>query len=146
VASLLYVGVQVRQNTRTTRAVARQSLTARAGEFQLSIATSEQTLGVVSKLFQGKELSPEESICLRFALGSIFKTVEEAFLLYREGYLGEEYWGTRWAVMDLWLRYPGIFEEWKERFRTRYHPAFAEWIERQFEVDPRQRRPIADSP
>jgi hypothetical protein len=135
VASLLYVAVQLRQNTRITRSAVRQSIAARASDLQLSVAQNNDILAAVAKLFQGKEMSPEESIRLHFFLGGLFRATEEAFLQHREGFLEDEYWNTRARLMINYLRYPGMFEAWKERLRSVYHPAFVEWIEREFTKD-----------
>ena len=135
VASLLYVAVQLRQNTSITKSYARQSIAARASEFQLAVAQNDEILAVVTKLFRHEELSPNEEVRLHFFLGCLFRATEEAFLQHREGFLEDEYWNKRGNLMLNYLRYPGIFESWQDRFRSTYHSAFVAWVESQFPRD-----------
>ena len=135
VASLLYVAVQLRQNTSITKSYARQSIAARASEFQLAVAQNDEILAVVTKLFRHEELSPNEEVRLHFFLGCLFRATEEAFLQHREGFLEDEYWNKRGNLMLNYLRYPGIFESWQPRLRSTYHSAFVEWVESQFPRD-----------
>ena len=135
VASLLYVAVQLKQNTNITRASARQSIAARASEFQLAVAQNDEILAVVTKLFQHEELSSQEEVRLHFFLGCLFRAAEEAFLQHREGFLEDEYWNKRGNLVLNYLRYPGIFEAWRPRLRSTYHSDFVEWVESQFPRD-----------
>ena len=135
VASLLYVAVQLKQNTNVIRSSARQSIAARASEFQLAVAQNDELLVVVTKLFRQEELSPQEEVRLHFFLGCLFRATEEAFLQHRDGFLEDEYWNKRGNLMLNYLRYPGILESWQDRLRTTYHSAFVEWIESQFPRD-----------
>ena len=83
----------------------------------------------------GKELSPQEQVRLQFFLGCLFRATEEAFLQHRDGFLEDEYWNKRGNLMLNYLRYPGMFEAWQDRFRSTYHSAFTEWVESQFPRD-----------
>ena len=135
VASLIYVGVQLKQSAKVTRASVRQSIASRAGEAQFLVAQNDELLAVVTKLFQQEKLSPQENVRLHFFLGGLFRGTEEAYLLYREGFLDDDYWSTRANLALNYLRYPGVFEVWQGRFRSVYHPAFVEWVESQFPRD-----------
>lgn len=147
VASLLYVAVQLRQNTNIHKSYARQSIAARASEFQLAAAQNDEILAVVTKLFRQEELSPQEEVRLHFFLGCLLRATEEAFLQHRDGFLEDEYWDKRANLMLNYLRYPGIFEGWRNRLRSTYHSAFVEWVESQFPRDAGQqdanRRPAS---
>lgn len=135
IASLLYVAMQLKQNTKITKASVRQSVASRAGDFQLAVAQNDQLLAVVAKLFRQEPLSPQEEIRLHFLLGCLFRAVEEAYLQHRDGFLDDEYWAKRGNLMLNYLRYPGMFEAWRDRLRSTYHPAFVEWVESQFPHD-----------
>ena len=60
--------------------------------------------------------------------GALLRTTEEAYLLYRDGMLEEEYWGTRAGVMLAALRSPKARQVF---FDTRgagfYTPDLAAW-------------------
>jgi hypothetical protein len=118
-----------------TKSSARQSIAARASEFQLSVAQNDEILAVVTKLFRQEELSPQEEVRLHFFLGCLFRATEEAFLQYRDGFLDDEYWNKRGNLMLNYLRYPGMFEAWQGRLRSTYHSAFVKWVEGQFPRD-----------
>jgi hypothetical protein len=135
IASLLYVAVQLKQNTKITKSSVRQSIASRASEFQLAVAQNDQILAVGTKLFQREKLLPQEQVRLHFVLGCLFRATEEAFLQHREGFLEADYWIKRGNLMLNYLRYPDMFEAWRDRLRSTYHPAFVEWIEGQFPRD-----------
>ena len=112
VASLLYVGVQLRQNSKITKSSVRQSIASRASDFQLAVAQNDAILAVVAKLFRGHALSRDEEVRLHFVLGCLFRATEEAFLQHREGFLEDDYWNKRGNLMLNYLRYPGMVESW----------------------------------
>ena len=73
VASLIYVGVQLKQSAKVTRASVRQSIASRAGEAQFLVAQNDELLAVVTKLFRQEKLSPQEDARLHFFLGAYFE-------------------------------------------------------------------------
>jgi len=131
VASLFYVGYQIKRNTEVGLAANRQSIATRAQELALYSAD----VGIHKLIFaaddDSTQLSEIEHDRLIGYVGALLRTTEEAYLLYRDGMLDEEYWGTRANVMLTILRTAKtreIFYQTKEfGFYTR---DFASWVEK----------------
>ena len=101
VVSLIYVGVQVRDNTEEIRATNRQALIGRAHTATLALASNPQPSGAVAKLANGEPLSGVELIQYEYFVRGLQYDVQEAFMLRTEGRLDEEYWQTRAALFGV---------------------------------------------
>lgn len=98
IASLLYVGFEINRNTKVSLAANRQAIAARAQE--LAFYSGEAQISRL--LFQANDninLTELEQNQVTAYVGALLRTTEEAFLLYRDGMLEEEYWQTRAGVM-----------------------------------------------
>ncbi len=130
VASLLYVGFEINRNTKVGLAANRQSIAARAQELAFYSAETN----VFDILFDpsrvSEELTEDEQRYVIAYVGALLRTTEEAFLLYRDGLLEEEYWLTRARVVLLALR-PDAAREVYVRTRNAgfYTPDFVAWAD-----------------
>jgi len=104
VASLLYVGYEIQRNTKVGLASNRQAIADRAQE--LALYSGE--IGIDRLIFDANgdnvELTEAEQRRFTAYVGALLRTTEEAYLLYRDGLLDEEYWNTRAGVMLAVLR------------------------------------------
>ena len=94
VLSLVYVGIQVRENTEEIRAANRQQLVGRSHTATNNVATSPTLAGAFGKVEAGEPLSPAEQVQYGFFVRAMLYDVQEAFLLHREGGLDDAYWNT----------------------------------------------------
>ena len=130
VASLLYVGYEIHRNTKVGLATNRQAIAARAQELALYSAETN----IYGLLFDPDSIDAELTESQRnnviAYVGALLRTSEEAFLLYRDGMLDEEYWGTRAGVLLAALRSSAARQVY---FDTRdagfYTPDFVEWAD-----------------
>ena len=100
VASLLYVGFEINRNTKVGLAANRQAIATRAQE--LAFYSAETNIFDMIFEFSAEEsaeLTVEDRRYVIAYVGALLRTTEEAFLLYRDGLLDEEYWLTRARVM-----------------------------------------------
>ena len=104
IASLLYVGYEIQRNTKVGLALNRQSIAARAQELALYSAETHIHRLLFDSDGDPIELTEAEQDRLTAYIGALLRTTEEAFLLYRDGLLDEEYWMTRAGVMMAALR------------------------------------------
>jgi hypothetical protein len=104
VVSLIYVGIQVRDNTEAVLAANRQQLIGRGHTAITSIATSPELAAAYAKLARGDKLTPAEQMQYAYIVRAMLYDVQEAFLLYREERLDEEYWKTRAALFDAYMK------------------------------------------
>ncbi len=98
IASLLYVGFEINRNTKVSLAANRQAIAARAQD--LAFYSGEAQISRL--LFQDNDdisLTDSEQNQVIAYVGALLRTTEEAFLLYRDGMLDEDYWRTRTGVM-----------------------------------------------
>jgi hypothetical protein len=130
VVSLLYVGYQVNQNTKETRAANRQQLVDRAQSALVAAATSPELAGAVSKAANGTKLSQLELSQYGFFVRGMLKDMEEAYLLYQEGRLDETYWETRAAVVLSYMaRTPARDAYRRDKRLGILHVSFVEWLD-----------------
>ncbi len=131
VASLLYVGFEIQRNTRVGLASNRQAIAARAQELALYSAETHIHRLLFASDGEPFELTEDEQDRLTAYIGALLRTTEEAYLLYRDGLLDEEYWMTRAGVMVAALRtdvartvyvrtrdsgfYTGAFVDWADQ-------------------------------
>jgi len=104
VASLFYVGYQINRNTEVSLAANRQSIATRAQELALYSADAGIHKIIFATESDSTQLSELEHDRLIGYVGALLRTTEEAYLLYRDGMLDEEYWVTRANVMLTILR------------------------------------------
>jgi hypothetical protein len=128
VASILYVGYEINRNTKVSLASNRQAIASRAQELALYSAETNIYRLLFDPSGDDIELTESEQNHLTAYIGALLRTTEEAYLLYRDGMLEEEYWGTRAGVMLAALRSPKARQVF---FDTRdagfYTPDFAAW-------------------
>ncbi len=100
VISLIYVGLQVRDNTEEVRATNRQQLIGRAHSATIGAATSPELAAAIAKLTNGETLTPAEKVQYGYFVRALMYDVQEAFLLRQEERLDENYWRTRSALFE----------------------------------------------
>ncbi len=130
VASLLYVGYEIQRNTMVGLATNRQAIAGRAQELALySAETNIYGLLFDPASVDAELTDPERNYVIAY-IGALLRTSEEAYLLYRDGMLDEEYWGTRAGVLLAALRSSVARQVY---FDTRdagfYTPDFVRWAD-----------------
>ena len=104
VASLLYVGYEIHRNTKVGLAANRQAIAARAQELALYSAETDIFRLLFASDVDRTELTESQRNLLTAYIGALLRTTEEAYLLYQDELLDEEYWMTRAGVMLAALR------------------------------------------
>ena len=103
VISLIYVGLEIRNNTEATKAATRQAISQTDLEF-IGASLDPQTLLVAqSKEQQGLELSAIEKLALITHQHVNFRIFENAFYQHRAGLLADERWETYEYMISLLL-------------------------------------------
>ena len=130
VASLLYVGFEISRNTKVGLAANRQSIAIRAQELAFYSAETNIFDLLFDPRSENEELNEDEQRFVTAYVGALLRTTEEAYLLYRDGLLDEEYWLTRTRVLLTALRSDAAHEVY---LRTRnagfYTPDFVAWAD-----------------
>ena len=105
VISLIYVGLQIQENTVEVREANREQLISRAFAATGRVAANPGLAAAFAKVTEGTALTPTESVQYSFFVRSMLYDVQEAFLLYRDERLDKEYWRTRSAIFGSYMKY-----------------------------------------
>jgi hypothetical protein len=127
VVSLFYLAAQIRQNTRSMRAVVVDALT--RGIAEILSGQTPETLQSFARLSEDVESASEEdrlrALPQFFAL---FKLFENAWFQQRQGTLDREQWQGWDAYIRTYYHRPGIKSWWLLR-RATFAPGFRDFLE-----------------
>jgi hypothetical protein len=115
VITLIYLAIQIRQNTRMMRASAHHAANHLAVEINLALGTDPRVSEVL--LLGSKdpsELDPNQSLMFHLMMRSIFSGAEDFYIQTREGLLNPDMWKSRKHSMRQYLLRPGIYAWWRE--------------------------------
>lgn len=130
IASLLYLAVQVRQNTRQTRLAAQQATVQELGVALRAQAQDREWAELLSRGLEAIDnLDKVERVQFLSHVGSILRLYESAYLHFQEGTLDPRFWhGFERAITDV-IGYPGIQAAFALR-RHHVNEEFAEHLDR----------------
>lgn len=135
VVSLLYVAAQVKAGTRQARYDAGRDLAARVSDVSLAVAADPE-LGRL--LVQGGAnpdvLSPGDQARFRGLMNSLFRGLEQQYLLRREGSLDDESWAAVERMIRDWMALPGVQLYFRDRGGW-YTTGFLEYVTSMAEGD-----------
>ncbi|MBI3439523.1 MAG: hypothetical protein HY054_12905 [Proteobacteria bacterium] len=128
-ASLVFVGLQIRQNTQSQKIVAVSSLAAAIAAINVPAMQSPalgEALAVAMRDWRGA--TREQRVLAHFFLFSYFKLAENAWYQHARGSLD----GTQWRGWESMLRAfyhsPGIQAVWWPRRQRAYSPEFQAYL------------------
>jgi hypothetical protein len=104
--TLVYLAIQVRQNSSTSRAQIRQALADSQINYLNSRVTDPYIRAVSFKMYSGEELSKAENYALRVHLLAHIRLFENYFTQYVLGTMDKEDWRALRAVIGLQFRFP----------------------------------------
>ena len=129
IGSLLFVGVEISQNTQAVRGATHQAVSDQASELYLEIASDERLSRLAYEMLvmniKRDELSTTDQMSLDFIQLMGFRRVENIFLQYKNGILSED--AINRIGMD---SYRKAFSRgsW-EMFKTGFAPDFVMFFE-----------------
>jgi hypothetical protein len=130
IATLGYLAVQIRQNTRSVRAATYQEIVSHAAEMNTSLYGEGAVAEIVLKgRADQSTLSEVERFRFQILVYQVFQSFETIFLLDRDGNLDDAFVKSKLNVLHRWLSQPGIRSVWSER-REELHPEFVAFVER----------------
>jgi hypothetical protein len=124
VLGLVFVGLELRQNTTAMRGAAYQELAAASGANALTIATDPQLADVIVRWFEEPQsLTRAEALQIRMVILMAGRQTENAFQQYRVGTMDGDLWQGYVEAFRLWTNAPGFAEVW-ETYQYRFSTAF----------------------
>jgi len=128
-ASLIFVGMQLRQNTQAVRAAASQAHTA---HWQTMLTPIIEDDGVAEIYRRGltdiDSMTDNDRVRFIFLVGGIFRFAESARLQWLHGQLETAHWLNQERNFTALAGQPGIKSYWALR-RDWYAPEFQAWYE-----------------
>ena len=114
VVSLIYLAVQVRQNTKAQRTENFSRALDRVAAMQANLTQDGDTAVILSKgIVELPKLTHKERIRFTFGMYELFGTFEFMFLASKDSAIPEEVWHRWSATVAWWLSYPGVQAWWE---------------------------------
>ena len=131
VISLLYVGVQIRQNTRATRYQATQNLVAGMSDAHFPISSDGEFAAIARKGgYDRSSLTDDEQLRYNMWMFSLFNQYDFAYHKYKAGELDEIIWKKLEYEVPRWIAsLPGV-REWWEQDKERMSRDFVNYVEK----------------
>ena len=141
VLSLIYIAVQVRQNTQAQRTENYSRAQDRLAAVQSMLAQDGEISLIVSKgTLDTSKLTPQERIRFTWFMYEVFGGFEFMFHASRTDAIPEEVW-TRWSsAAAWWLTFPGVQAWWQAR-PTPFTESFTAFMESLLKDNPTDTEP-----
>ena len=113
IVTLIYLALQIRQNTRTSRLASFQASTEMLNSVSQAIATNSELSEILTALDDGRELSPNDYKKFSFLTLSLFRSWETAFYQRSEGLALKQSWERYEGSIRVQLSIPSVRDWWK---------------------------------
>jgi hypothetical protein len=129
IASLVYVGIQVRQNTRSVRAATYDAMVRTSGDFLSPLIEDPELAAAFERAVASwPEVDPRSRERVMYLLTQLFRNWENAFFQWKQGTLAQGLWAPWRRVILSYYHQPGLQEWWKVR-KTAYSEEFQRYLE-----------------
>jgi len=124
IATLAYLAVQIRQNTKALKATSHQETTREASDFTAQIA-GDAEIARIYRIGSGdwSELTEDERLRFSMLMFRVFFNFQNLYALQESGNIDEEYWKSQREIMLWFMAQPGVRHWWgisKGRLRKGY--------------------------
>jgi len=130
IASLIYVGLEVRRNTKALRAQAHETVVSGYMDSINVISQHAETFakGIQSTYDEFKKFPDDEKVVFVGMIFGFFKHFEQIHAQYRQGLIGEEEWSAWSEHIGMQFHQAGPQWWWKLR-RSSFAPPFREYLD-----------------
>ena|SRR5271165_2495197 len=116
IASLIFVGIQIRDSTKAVRAATAQAVHENYAIWYLALADNASALATCTKGFRDLEsLAPAEKAQFVCTFMAFLSHSQNAFHQWRQGHLAKDLWACWEALMMNLVNTPGSAAFWGER-------------------------------
>ena len=129
VITLIYLAVQLRQNTASVRAGAYQEWVASNVDINMSMSNPTQSEIINKGNYDSSNLTLETYVAYAMTHLAIMQMAQSTDYLYRSGSLDRELWEAEMNRVAGILAAPGVRQWWDAGGRTQVTPRFANLIE-----------------
>jgi hypothetical protein len=128
-ASLIFVGLQIRQNTQSQRVVAVESLSAAIAAINVPAMQSPALGTALAKALKDwSSASHDERVIAHYFLFSFFKLHEQAWYQYKSHVLDHTQWVGWENLIRVYFHSPGIQQVWWPSRRDAFSPKFQAYL------------------
>jgi len=128
VVSLIYVGLQVQQNTLAIKIAAEQQSHDAYRQAQIAIMEEPMMAIALEKAFSNQDLNPVEALQAETYVHFVFSNWELAYLNHKRELLDNEVWHA-WERYYIWLMRSDLFSKaWIENPVDGYTRSFTDYI------------------
>ena len=130
VISLIYLSLQVKQNTRSMRIQTVHDLSSQFKEAQASIAHDKDLADVYHRgVFNYDQLEPLEQLRFNLLVTSIVRVLDELLFQRSEGAIDDSMWRGYTTLAEDVFRFPGYQAVWNIR-RKQHSEEFQQYIDK----------------
>jgi hypothetical protein len=138
VATLGYLALQIRQNTRATRAASVQDAGAGLVNAVSLMSQNPQNADVVHRgLFSYDDLSESERTHFGFMISVAYSHFDAMYWAHRSGTLPPQIWEREQSLLRFYLSTPGGRRAWQDTLKRLATRPFAEFAESMIRPDER---------
>lgn len=126
VFSLIYLALQIRQNTRSLRAATHHSSARAVLDVQNVFAEDRELAQIFLRgAREFEQLTPEERLRFDALMRSVFVYYEDTFFQYRQSLIDPQLWNARQTSLLDHLGLPGVVSWWRRASRHFAEPFVA---------------------
>ncbi len=109
IASLIFVGMQIRQDRQIALSSIYQARSDASVEYAMSVTNSPEVLNAIAKIYSNKsdELTLQEAVALEYLLGANMTMFENNHQQYVAGFLSQEHWQRNLEELRCEIDWPG---------------------------------------
>lgn len=134
IASLVYLAVQIRQNSRLVRSAIDQAQTDAHGRYLALLAQDADLARLCRRGLRSEPLGEDEAFRFSWLMHHVFAQVQSAFFHYQNGIISAEQWATPRRVAALWLTSPAVRAWWRRENRI-FREEFVRHVDRELVAD-----------
>ena len=128
--SLIYVGIQIRSNTKSTLSQTNMMAHESMANFSLEAAKDSATSALIRKgLVDFSALNTDEQFQFLVLMTSLYRRFENVYYQYNKGLLESELWDGYHHSLRAYTNTPGGREFWTLR-KDSFSPSFREFIDK----------------
>lgn len=130
IASMVFVGLEIRQNTAATRGQTRQELAALNQEFLILVATDQTFSELLYRAWEQEgPVTPEEEYRVEMIQTLNLRRLENVFFQYQQGLVDETALRS-YGLQRVDMNRPRMREWWIDKgWRSAFHPDFVAFLE-----------------
>ena len=129
--TLVYLAIQIRQNSAVVRSATRQAISTNQAEIGFRLAENPELLALALQLTSIPDSVPEDQVRAQFFLRGLMRTYENQYHQYQDGTFDESVWYGYLNSMSQTFAGPVTREFWAG-YRVLYSADFAAFIDSRF--------------